>query len=146
MAIVIPDFTTLRHPGRLVAILIRWIPRFTRYPGGAPVASIGPEYRLPLLELVLPALQRRPASQLVELAELTHRLVEADGDIDLYEFCFYRILRVNLDHALDPSDRGAQRRSSQPAVGRAVANILAINAWTSCSGYPARAVANCCSL
>jgi hypothetical protein len=36
----------------------------------------------------------------VGLAELAHRLVENDGDVDLYKFCFYRILRLNLDQSL----------------------------------------------
>jgi hypothetical protein len=75
----------------------------------ADVAKVGAEYRLPLLELAFPALKRRPASQLIELAELTHRLIEVDDEIDLYKICFYRILRLNLVHALDPSGIGALR-------------------------------------
>jgi hypothetical protein len=92
----------------------------------ADLAKIGAEYRLPLLELAFPALKRRPASELVFLADLANRLVEIDGDIDLYEFCFYRILRLNLGHALDPSGSGAQKRNSRNTVERAMANVLAI--------------------
>ena len=36
-----------------------------------------------------------------ELAELAHRLIEIDGDVDLYKFYFYRILRLNVDQCMD---------------------------------------------
>jgi len=90
------------------------------------VTQIGAEYRLPLLELAFPALKRRPAEQLVELAELANRLVLSDGKIDLYEFCFYRILRVNLGHALDPSGHSTRRRGGRREVLQAAANVVAI--------------------
>jgi hypothetical protein len=90
------------------------------------VTQIGAEYRLPLLELAFPAIKRRPAVQLVELAELANRLVLSDGEIDLFEFCFYRILRVNLGHALDPSGHSTRRRGSRREVAQAAVNVIAI--------------------
>jgi len=90
------------------------------------VTQIGAEYRLPLLELAFPALKRRPAVQLVELAELANRLVLSDGEIDLFEFCFYRILRVNLGHVLDPSGNSTRRRGSRREVAQAAVDVIAI--------------------
>jgi Zn-dependent protease with chaperone function len=90
------------------------------------VTQIGAEYRLPLLELAFPAIKRRPAVQLVELAELANRLVLSDGEIDLFEFCFYRILRVNLGHVLDPSGNSTRRRGSRREVAQAAVDVIAI--------------------
>lgn len=70
------------------------------------VANIDAQYRLPLLELAFPALKRRPDRQLVELVEFVDRVVVIDDKIDLYEYCFGRILRLNLRHVLNPSVNG----------------------------------------
>ena len=90
------------------------------------VTQIGAEYRLPLLELAFPAIKRRPAIQLVELTELANRLVLSDGKIDLYEFCFCRVLRVNLGHAIDPSGGSTRRRGSRREVAQAAVDVIAI--------------------
>lgn len=90
------------------------------------LTRLGPEYRLPLLEISFPALKHRPAPQLTHLLELTHRIIEVDGDVNLYEFCFYRILMVNLGHAIDPSGRGAAVRGSKKELRQAAVNVLAI--------------------
>ena len=87
---------------------------------------VGLEYRLPLLELAFPALKRRPATELVDLVKFADRLVKSDGEVDLFEFCFYRILRLNLLQALDPAGSGAQRGASGGAVGRAAVNMITI--------------------
>jgi len=74
------------------------------------LADTGGEYRLPLLEIAFPALKLRPAQELNYLVSLATRMIEVDGEIDLYEFCFYRILMSNLGKAIDPSgDRRAIR-------------------------------------
>ncbi len=83
-------------------------------------------YRLPLLEVAFPALKLRPAPQLVYLTELAQRLIEVDGTIDLYEFCFYRVLTKSLNQAADPSGRHAPRRARRKAVRAAAASLLTI--------------------
>lgn len=66
------------------------------------VSRAGPRNRLPLLELAFPMLRRRPKSQMEYLLDLVRRLIEIDGQIDLGEFCFYRILASHLSQAADP--------------------------------------------
>jgi len=88
--------------------------------------QIGAEYRLPLLELAFPALKRRPAVQLVELTELANRLVQSDGQIDLYEFCFYRILLLNVGNAIHPLGDTTRRRGSRLEVSQAALVLVAI--------------------
>ena len=86
----------------------------------------GEEFRLPLLEISFPALKLRPAAQLGFLIELASRLIEIDGKVDLYEYCFYRILTINLGQALDPSPRRAAGRASKRELRQAAVNMLAI--------------------
>lgn len=86
----------------------------------------GPEYRLPLLEIAFPALRQRPGPQLNFLIDLTARLIEIDGDIDLYEFCFYRILATNLRQVMHPSKGHNNKRASRKDVRDAAVDLLRI--------------------
>ena len=84
------------------------------------------EYRLPLLEITFPALKRRPMPELAFLVELTNRLIEVDGDIDLYEFCFYRIMMSSLGQAIDPTGTHGVRRSRRQDLQSAATELLRI--------------------
>lgn len=88
--------------------------------------QVGAEYRLPLLELAFPALKRRPDVQLAELTELAHRLVQSDGETDLYEYCFYRVLLLNIGHATHPSGGSTRRRGTPREVAQAALNVVTI--------------------
>jgi hypothetical protein len=90
------------------------------------LSETGPEYRLPLLEIAFPALKLRPAQELAYLVSLATRLIELDGDIELYEFCFYRILMSSLGQAVDPSGRRAARRVPRRELQRATVSLLRI--------------------
>ena len=63
------------------------------------LATLGAEYRLPLLEIAFPALKLRPSQELTYVIALIGRMIEVDDEVDLYEYCFYRILTSNLGHA-----------------------------------------------
>ncbi len=87
-----------------------------------------PEVRLPLLEIAFPALKQRPSQELAYLVSLTSRLIEIDGRIDLYEYCFYRIMMSSLGQAIDP--RGGRsavraRRSELQSAAVALLRVLA---------------------
>ncbi len=84
------------------------------------------EYRLPLLEITFPALKLRPTPELAYLVELTNRLIEIDGDIELYEFCFYRIMMSSLDQAIDPTGKRGGRRSRRRDLQSAATDLLRI--------------------
>ena len=88
------------------------------------VSRLGAEYRLPLLEMAFPALKRREKAALIELASFTVRLAEIDHDIDLYEFCFGRILRRNLLAAVNPSQTESHQIQGRAKVGQAAAYVL----------------------
>jgi Zn-dependent protease with chaperone function len=86
----------------------------------------GPEYRLPLLEIAFPALRQRPAPQLNFLIDLTARLIEIDGDIELHEFCFYRVLATNLRHVMQPSKSRKAKRASRKDVRNAAVDLMRV--------------------
>lgn len=90
------------------------------------LSEIGAEYRLPLLEIAFPALKLRPTQELAYLVSLTSRLIEIDGEVELYEYCFYRIMMSNLGQAIDPSGRRAPRRSRRNDLQAAATNLLRI--------------------
>lgn len=88
--------------------------------------SIGAEYRLPLLEIAFPALKLRPRQELSYLVEMTTRLIEVDGEIELYEFCFYRIMMSNLGRAIDPRGRREATKSRRRDLRKAAVDLLRI--------------------
>ena len=85
-----------------------------------------PLYRLPLLEIAFPALRQRPTPQLQYLIDLTGRLIDIDGEIELYEFCFYRVLATNLRHIMNPSSSPKRRRAGRKPVRDAAVELLRI--------------------
>ena len=92
----------------------------------AHLQEAGPEYRLPLLEIAFPALRQRPAPQLTFLIDLTSRLIEIDGEIELHEFCFYRVLATNLRQVMHPSKSRKNKRASRKDVRNAAVDLLRV--------------------
>ena len=90
------------------------------------LAQTGAEYRLPLLAIAFPALKLRPTQELGYLASLARRMIEIDGEIDFYEYCFYRILTSNLGLAIDPSGRRTATRSRKKELRMAAVDLLRI--------------------
>jgi Zn-dependent protease with chaperone function len=90
------------------------------------LANTGPEYRLPLLEISFPALKLRPEPQLQFLVKLTSRLIAVDNRVDLYEYCFHRVLYINLRQAADPSAKRRQQKIARKEIQQAAINLLRI--------------------
>ena len=90
------------------------------------LAGTGPEYRLPLLEIAFPALKLRPTQELSYLVSLATRMIEIDGEIDLYEYCFYRILMSNLGKAVDPSGGRRALRSKRSDLRASTIGLLGV--------------------
>ncbi|MDH3620350.1 MAG: M48 family metallopeptidase, partial [Gammaproteobacteria bacterium] len=90
------------------------------------LADTGPEYRLPLLEIAFPALKLRPSQELSYLVSLATRMIEVDGEIDLYEYCFYRILMSSLGKAVDPTGRRKALRAKRADLRASTIGLLRI--------------------
>ncbi len=106
----------------------------------ASLVEVGPEFRLPLLEISFPALKNRPAQHIAFLVELLSRLIDVDGEFDLFEFCYLRILTTNLGQAVSPS-RPPRRLANRPPkreIREAAINLLRVVAHHSHSADGAR--------
>ncbi|NOR36926.1 MAG: M48 family metalloprotease [Woeseiaceae bacterium] len=90
------------------------------------IKKISGGYRLPLLEIAFPALRQRKAAELEYLIDLARRLIEVDGEIDLYEYCFNRVLVSSLQRAMHPSRRKKQRSAKRAPVRKAAIDLLRI--------------------
>jgi Zn-dependent protease with chaperone function len=90
------------------------------------VAAMSADHRLPLLEITFPALKLRPPAQLEYLVELAGRLIDVDGQVDLYEYCFYRVMRISLGQAANPAGYPGPRREARRELRQAVIDLLTV--------------------
>jgi Zn-dependent protease with chaperone function len=90
------------------------------------LSTVGAEYRLPLLEILFPALKLRPAQELSYLESLTTRLMNIDGEIELFEFCFYRVMMSNIDRAKDPTGKHGAKRGHRRELQSAAVELLRV--------------------
>lgn len=86
----------------------------------------GERYWLPLLELGLPALRQRPPQSLEFLVDLVRRLIELDGEVELREFCFYRIIAAHLRQNFAAPAKKQSNRVGKAAARRAAVALLRI--------------------
>ena len=90
------------------------------------LAATSAEFRLPLLEIAFPALKRRPTQELSYLISLATRMIEVDGEVDLYEYCFYRILMSSLGEAVDPSGGRRAIRARRSDLRSSTVGLLGV--------------------
>jgi hypothetical protein len=83
-------------------------------------------FRLPLLEVAFPALKQRPEPHLTYLLDLASRLIEADGTIDLHEYCFYRLMTLNIGQSLAPARGRRAPRVPRQELHQAAIDLLAV--------------------
>ncbi len=86
----------------------------------------GIRYWLPLLEIAFPMLKQRPPESLQFLVDLSRRLMEVDGEIDLREFCFSRIVGRHLQQAGEPTGARGRNRASKSDARLAALAIIRI--------------------
>ena len=92
----------------------------------AELRTVGPQYRLPLLDLAFPALKRRPDGQHEFVVELLEHLVHMDARVELFEYCLVRIVQAGLLRARVPWRRTARRRSNSGELREALLDLFAI--------------------
>ena len=86
----------------------------------------GVRYWLPLLEMAFPMLKQRPPESLQFLVDLSQRLMEVDGEIDLREYCFSRIIGRHLQQAAAPTGGKGRNRAAKADARRAALTIIRI--------------------
>ncbi|NEP59900.1 MAG: M48 family metallopeptidase [Symploca sp. SIO2G7] len=85
--------------------------------------------RLPLVELAFPTLRRQPQAELVKLMGLIERLIESDGELDVFEYVLARLLNREIEDALRPTAAratGNERLSAHPEAAVALLAVVAV--------------------
>ncbi len=90
--------------------------------------ELAAEQRLPLLEIVFPSLRKRPERELLELMALIEQLIQADGQIDVFEWSLARLAGRHIEDALHPERvQPGGRKKLEKLAGQAatVISVLA---------------------
>ena len=89
--------------------------------------DIHPAQRLPLAQMAMPALRRRPPSELRQLVATLEALIHIDGRVDVFEYVLARLTRQQVNDALDPSRslHGKGKLSEVRDAGFALISVLA---------------------
>ncbi len=66
------------------------------------LATLDPALRLPLAEISFPALRYRPQAQQAAVLDAVQVLIQADGRISTFEYCFSAMLHSELYQSLHP--------------------------------------------
>jgi len=90
------------------------------------IASSGPAFRLPLLEIAFPSIKNRPVQQIEFLLNLVEKLIQLDGEVDIGEYCFYRVLSSHLKQAVQPTISQTGNRVARKAARLAAVNLIRI--------------------
>ncbi|HWS77832.1 MAG TPA: M48 family metallopeptidase, partial [Thermomonas sp.] len=90
------------------------------------VADLHPMLRLPLASLAFPVLRLRPRPELDAFMDSVFAVVNADGEVSLFEYCLGRLLTVQVRESLDPSRYARFGRRKPGSVRDEFATLLAV--------------------
>ena len=114
---------------RQLAIVEKYIDAATRA-GTEQLAGDLPQLhalqRLPLAQLAFPALRRRPRPQLQTFLIALNQLMQADGRIELEEYCLGKLITVQVIDALDPSKTRPSGSAKLPSCAADLADVFAL--------------------
>lgn len=95
----------------------------------AELDALDDQYRLPILDLCMPALKQRPTEQLGFLMDLLHRLSDIDQDEELFDYVLLKVLESYL-RAGGKTRQALTRQQHGKSARSAVADLLAcVAAW-----------------
>jgi len=89
-------------------------------------ADLHPMLRLPLAALAFPVLRLRPRPDLDRFIDTVFAVVNADGEVSLFEYCLGRLLMVQVLESLDPSRYARFGRRKPGNVRNEFAILLAV--------------------
>jgi Zn-dependent protease with chaperone function len=92
----------------------------------AETGALHPMQRLPLAQLTFPCLRRRPRPQLQSFLVLLNQLIQADGRVQLAEYCLARLISAQVVDALDPSKSRPNGSLKLGACAQEIADVFAI--------------------
>jgi Zn-dependent protease with chaperone function len=90
------------------------------------VAALHPLQHLPLAQLVFPSLRRSPRPQLQRFLIALNELIQADGRVQLEEYCLAKLVTVQVIDALDPSKSRPTGSLKLTSCGAELTDVFAI--------------------
>ena len=90
------------------------------------IDELHPMLRLPLAALAFPVLRLRPRPQLDSFLDTVHAVVNADGQVSLFEYCLGRLLQAQVRESLDPAKYARFGRRKLSNVRSEVATLLCV--------------------
>ena len=98
--------------------------------------SLHPMQRLPLAAVAFPVLRLRPRPELEAFMDTVFAVVNADGQVSLFEYCLGRLLHVQVRESLDPARYANFGRRKPGNVKQEFATLLAVVAHAGNPGEP----------
>jgi Zn-dependent protease with chaperone function len=96
----------------------------------AELVHFDPSLRLPLASIAFPALRGRPETETRQMTSVLGELINADGQIDIFEYCLGTLVFVGLNEALTSGSPWKSRRQSLASAQNAVCCLIAVLAQT----------------
>lgn len=107
----------------------------------AELEHVDPSLRLPIASIAFPALRGRPEAEKRLMTSVLGELINADGQIDIFEYCLGTLVFVGLHEALTSGSPWKSRRGSLASAQNAVCCLIAVLAQTGNSDPRAAAAA-----
>jgi Zn-dependent protease with chaperone function len=93
------------------------------------IDGVGRRYRLPLMDMAMPALKALSLQQYQSFREITHNLVSADKKISLFEYTLHRTVLRDLDLFFNKRKRGRDLYHTLEQVEMEAFLLLSTLAW-----------------
>jgi len=84
------------------------------------------EQRLPLLEMSIPELKRRPPDHVRKVLKTVSELSEADGQTDVFEYMMAKVIAQHLWESVNPQSVKLSGKTSLPQVVSKAQNVIAV--------------------
>lgn len=90
------------------------------------VSALHPAQRMPLVQIAMPALRRRPPQELAAMLTCVDAIVDLDGRIDVFEYALARMARQQLEEARHPGEGGGPGDAKLPALRAEALGLIAV--------------------
>lgn len=104
------------------------------------LVDLDPSLRLPVASIAFPALRGRPDAETRVLTSVLGELINADGQIDIFEYCLGTLVFVGLHEAMTSGSPWKSKRQNLASAQNAICCLIAVLAQTA-SSDPAVAAA-----
>jgi hypothetical protein len=90
------------------------------------LAHLDPSLRLPVASIAFPALRGCPEAQTRVMTTVLGELINADGQIDIFEYCLGTLVFVGLNEALTSASPWKSTRQSLASAQNAICCLIAV--------------------